>query len=145
MAQLEALTKRRSTIKGTLTKIGTYVLAQRKLNASLLDIEELKIRLRRADNLLSEFCEVEQAINVLKIDDVNQQDEFEDKYYSAVAGLNKLLRSANMACGNVSVDLNDTLGEPARNTKIEVKLPKINIAPFSGSYTEWQSFYDIFA
>lgn len=136
MAELITLKKRRATIKGSVTKLLNYLKAINQQTQA----EEIKVRLSNIERLRDEFCKVEDQI--VTLDNSEEMDsEFEDNYYKIVAGLNRALRTNS----EPTMSLNDTMLETSvSGSHTEVKLPKISIPTFTGDYTEWQSFYDLF-
>lgn len=74
--------------------------------------------------------------------------DFEETYYFTIAKLNKHIRLYNMstAAPNISFGNPDLNASRAGGNAplAEVRLPKITVPAFSGDYTEWTSFFDLY-
>lgn len=74
--------------------------------------------------------------------------EFEESYFKAVATANKKIQSEQNSIRTSSQQENYKKEESSKKEAYKatpfIKLPELNIPLFSGSYTEWSSFYDIY-
>ncbi|XP_063377545.1 uncharacterized protein LOC134664729 [Cydia fagiglandana] len=68
-------------------------------------------------------------------------DTFEERYYMYKGELKTVLQKFNAEIKDNQV-IENSSGNQASNS--EIKLPRITIPTFSGEYTEWQSFHDLF-
>lgn len=141
----KALKKTRSSIKGQLTSILTYV----NKNPVNDDLEVYNIRLKRAHELMSSFTATEDKLFAYDDETIESEiDEFSEKYYMVVAGLNKLIRESqvdNTAHASNAFRFNSTLADGVPGS-FEVKLPDIQIPKFSGDdITKWQPFFQLFS
>lgn len=128
--------KRRAYIKGNMTKLINFINTAN----SNTSVDDIKVRLLNVERYRTEFSAVEDKIIMINGEEELDQ-EFEDNYYKAVSGLNRILRTKI----DPTVSLNETiLDNSAIGGHVDVKLPKLSIPIFSGDYTEWQSFYDLF-
>lgn len=140
----KALKKTRSSIKGQLTSILTYV----NKNPVDDDLENINIRLKRAHELMNSFTVTEDKLFAYDDENIESEiDEFSEKYYTVVAGLNKLIRESqvdNTAQASNAFRLHSTLADAPAS--FEVKLPDIQIPKFSGDdITKWQPFFQLFS
>lgn len=147
MSDLDALKKRRSIIKGFATKLSNYV-AQMK-DDEVYDIDELKTRLKRMEEHMKDFTAVEDNILDTNSDEKSDAMEFEETYYLVIAKLSKHIRLYKMANQTPHIVMdqdNENLNRSVHNnsTIAEVRLPKVNVPCFSGDYTEWTSFFDLY-
>lgn len=137
---MEPLKKRRSVIKGQMTKILTFANA---IETST-KMEEIKARLDKVNDLWSEFVKVEDKMFVVLPEAVSLSDEFDESYYHAVALLTSALRHFHTAAqGNMSLAHGDNTCQYQSGLN-ETKLPRLNIPIFNGEFQDWQSFFDLF-
>jgi len=91
--------------------------------------------------LMEEFTDLELRIFTLNPDE-NSDFTYEENYYTAISSLNNWIRSKNLDQGILNI--NTTNNATLNGEQSQVKLPKIHIPFFSGEYSEWQSFYDMY-
>ena len=139
MSELAALKRQRSCNKGKLTTIIKFA-READINTSM---EQINVRLNRVEKLMQEFTDLERLI--LEIDENEPTDEvYEENYYNAIAGLTTLIRKKNDAATVSSPSFDTSQNATQFGARSEVKLPKIHIPSFSGEYSEWQSFFDLY-
>jgi ribosomal protein S17E len=156
MSELTALITRRGQLKSSLTRLATYI---RDNGNSDVDIDQLKIRAEKGREMWDDFQHVQSQIEELNgVDDNTERyrNEFEELYYINLAKCEKLLREAasraastlsNGVAGNVTPTISDyaaSRDNSVQSVQSTVKLAALQIPEFSGRYTEWASFYDIF-
>jgi len=77
----------------------------------------------------------------------NYRTEFEESYFKAVAMDNKKIQYEQNSIRTSSQQENYLKEESSKKEAYKatpfIQLPALNIPIFSGSYTEWASFYDI--
>lgn len=142
MTEIESLKKLRSNAKGSMTKLLNYVSELRSDN--IHDIEQLKTRAKRAQEIFETFMNLEEQIIRCNPDEHSDLDPFEDSYYTVLSGLNSWIRKKSISEGISHHSGNDT-GNLSHSHGADVRLPKINIPIFSGEYKEWQTFFDLFS
>lgn len=136
--ELAGLKKQRASNKGRMTQIVNFV----DQCDDQTPVEDLNTRLMRAEKLMSEFTVIESLIFKISPDE-DSDYQYEESYYKAITGLNTWIRS-NSASFSAFVGLDASINMTHPNGQAEVRLPKINIPIFSGEYTEWPSFYDLY-
>ncbi|XP_069363471.1 uncharacterized protein [Maniola hyperantus] len=140
------LTKKRGTLKGRLTKFGTYVNSFDANVATPQNKIDLKLRIEGATNLYREFnsiqSRIEECVNEADLDDqLTQREQFEDCYYSTLSQAELLVnRCDGSSSGKVT-----TCSKTCENIQLRsVKLPTITLPSFDGSYEHWLEFRDTF-
>lgn len=140
------LITRRGQCKGVLTRFWSYVSAYDS------DVEQILVRKEKIEEVWQEFNQVQSEF---EIDDQNDGDEmcnyrteFEESYFKSVAIANKKIQHEQNSVSTISHQ-GDCLKEESSNKEAckatsFIKFPTLNIPIFSGSYTEWASFYDIY-
>lgn len=145
--ELEALTKKRSTIKGQLTKLITFtdnVSAQTKP-------EEITVRLDKLQELTNLFNEVEFSLFHLDPTIPSETSEFDESTFTVKAKLLSIINGRRasqpaVTSGGALPDGRESFGFSSSFFPIasQVKLPNISIPKFNGQYENWQAFDDIF-
>lgn len=138
----KSLKKSRSSIKGQLTSLLSYV----KGNPVDDDVESFDIRLTRAHQLLNMFSDTEEKLFEVDDEVESEMEEFSEKYFVVVAALNKLKRESSLEQADLNNSLVTMNTYNSNNSSIDVKLPDIHIPKFSGEdITKWQPFYQLFS
>jgi len=152
MSELITLITRRGQLRGQLTRLANYI----HKNQENPDIDQIKIRVEKATETWDNFQEVQGQIE--EESGVNGENEkyrsdFEELYYDNVAKCNKIMRTTSYDCG-LNASSNEMLNKPNTNEinvqsnsqsiQSAIKLAALEIPKFSGSYTEWAAFYDIY-
>jgi len=145
--EITRLKKRRGSLKASLTRFKSFLddyVPER-------DYSVLKIRLEKANSLLSEFENIHMAIELAEdITDDGTRQLFEDNYYEYIAkaqdyvelGKNNTASSHDTA----NTELHAVLSQLSNlnSNDNSVKLPTITLPKFDGKYEEWLSFEDSF-
>lgn len=137
------LVKKRGILKGRLTKFANYLkYLQNNENAisSSRDRIDLKLRIKGASNLFTEFNDIQNQIEEMVYDSevpdqLSNRESFENSYYSTIALGEYMLSSDETTDGSRS--------SYSDNSK-SVKLPTISMPTFDGSYEHWLEFRDTF-
>lgn len=139
---ITSLKRTRAGIKSRLTRFRQYIDTYELNEVNQI---ELKARLERAEELLSEFNNYQDKIRDLDIDEtltdeLNEENtSFESLYFPAIAKARQLLVSGNSP--------NNPLNATQANNEIthhNVKIPTIALPQFDGSYEKWNHFFDLF-
>ena len=173
MATIEKLRKRRSPIRGVLTKLMNKL--NRVLEADERDSDTDIILKQLKQNINESYVEVKQLdreIRDLMIDTDAPDEECEreavdaseinekatlallkvDEYFrkkdeeSGEGSLKSASRfsSQNSLCSEKTVD-SERSGQSVKNSKrVQVRLPKLELKKFGGRVTDWQEFWDSF-
>lgn len=133
-----ALNIKRGQIRGTLSRFRTYFNSL--VGKEDVDIANLEHRLSNIEPLLQQFEEVQSAIEMH--DDMEYQNStqtrqlFENEYYNLITSASKMI-SENRPSASVANKSSNTLSA-------QIRLPRIKLPTFNGSYEQWFPFYDTF-
>lgn len=141
---VSALKQKIASLKARITRTHNWV-NQNEDTASLNTFEIKK------GQLISYFNDYEQAQQALELYDNSlistDADETETKYVATLSqikdNIDKLVNVSKSVTPPVSTP---TLVTNNMNSALSsVKLPQISINPFSGNFSEWNSFYQLFS
>ncbi|XP_029670495.1 uncharacterized protein LOC115239851 [Formica exsecta] len=139
----DELIRKRTTIKAKLTSFQSFL---KKLENEPTKCKELSIRLERAENLLTEYEDIQSQIEMMtKEIDVDERTKFEDSYYTIIAlerqansvGQQATHSTAPLAAAPLAADI-------TAQTNSLLKLPNIDLPTFNGEYDQWVTFRDTF-
>lgn len=143
---IKTLRARRGQVKANLTRFCDFL--ERITDAKVL---EIPFRLTRVEKVFGEFEEIQGEIELLEVGDTEGQTleriTFEDKYYSAVAKANDLL---SVEPDNRPISAESIASETGAqqdtgsSQRFNLKLPKLSLPEFKGSYDQWAQFHDTF-
>lgn len=152
MSELANLIVRRGQLKGQLTRIANYI----RDNNEKPDIDQITVRLEKTTEAWHDFQQVQTQIE----EEGETADEsekyrkgFEELYYDNVAKCNKMVRAAapgvtsnSPSNRTSSFSTNDDINSHSNLHPVQsaLKLAAIEIPKFTGVYTEWAAFYDIY-
>lgn len=146
MGEPTTLVSRRGVLKSQMTRILSYTLGER----SNLEVNQIRSRKDRLKELYEAFEEVQSSIEEesgVSEDSENYRVEVEDVYYKAMANCNKIIKeeepeqSISYPRANSEIQNNSSASS---NQVAPVKLAALQIPKFTGLYSEWATFYDIF-
>lgn len=145
---MQSLNIRRGRVKGSLTRILAYA-TDIPVEATMSDID---LKRQKLEEVWSDYHNIDQAMIEAATDPntINDVDliEFEENYYQTMKLLNDHISilSRQDSYNNTASALNNTAAINASSSEIrtERQLPKIQIKPFSGDLTEWDTFRDLF-
>ncbi|XP_050055037.1 uncharacterized protein LOC114131043 [Aphis gossypii] len=154
MNDINALSFRRGTIKGQLTKFSNAVNNFSKDD----DLIQLMVKKEKIEEGWTEFQNIQSTIEQKSINPENEElyrDEFENLYYTAVAGYIRLVEKYKKVEGPSSVQVSNEIENNAgqsvssarssvSNQASIVKLAALNVPNFSGDYKQWSTFNDMF-
>ncbi|XP_018368526.1 PREDICTED: uncharacterized protein LOC108764680 [Trachymyrmex cornetzi] len=152
-AALKSLKSKRAQIKRQCTRVATYLETSGVQSASPV---ELRQRLHKVNETWDAFNDVQSAIEEIEItsDNTDSHDEerraFEEKYFAIASGLEALIE-ARLGLGSI-VNLNQNSrrereGTPATlggSNSDHLKLPRVNLPTFAGTFEEWMPFRNMF-
>lgn len=147
MAQLDVLIRKRSGMKAKLTNFSNYISS---ITASGIVSElqhELKCRLEKYEALYDQFDELQVDIEVCSDkpdDEYDERNKFEERYYALMAQARSLLSRASAADANRSVTGTICKQEGESLQHNFIRLPKIDLPRFHGSYQYWLEYRDTF-
>ncbi|XP_031330987.1 uncharacterized protein LOC116161684 [Photinus pyralis] len=142
---LKLFKNKRKNLKSSLTRFQNYVAG---LEESF-DIFELKARVHRSENLLSEFESIQDRIETLEhsdeLDDSDQIMEFENNFFKVMSRARKLIETCHSAhASSNGTNSNSVQGHQSSFNPHNsiIKLPTMHLPEFDGSYDKWMGFYD---
>ncbi|XP_013161811.1 PREDICTED: uncharacterized protein LOC106113535 isoform X2 [Papilio xuthus] len=147
MAQLDVLIRKRSGMKAKLTNFSNYI---NSISASGIISElqhELQCRLNKYEALYDQFDELQVEIEVCSDkpeDEYEERSKFEERYYALMAQARSLLcregatDDGRSVAGSICKQAGDSF---QRNF---IRLPKIDLPRFHGSYQCWLEYRDTF-
>lgn len=137
---MEKLIKRKSIIKGQLTKIKNDVTS----NGRDMTYDALRARLDKVNDLYNSFIEIEDAIFSLNSMEESEMNTIDEIYFEIVSTLQTYIREKSMQ--TAIAPLNETVFNNTinNNAHSDFKLPRLSLPTFDGNLKEWQSFYDLF-
>ncbi|KAL0894465.1 hypothetical protein ABMA27_013061 [Loxostege sticticalis] len=147
----EKLIKKRSSLKAKVTNFNNYIkILKSSEKLSDLQVLDLENRFKNFETILNDFDNLQTEIELLS-DDPEPEDiyaerfKFEELYYPLIATAQSLLGAArqhqqhNSSAGSVS---NSEVSGGTKNNFI--RLPKIDLPRFDGSYQCWLEYRDTF-
>lgn len=146
----KTLIKKRSSLKAKLTTFNKYLNVLRSCKAlSDMQIAELECRLSKIEALNSDFDTLQDEIEMLceessggDEESPSEREQFENEYFALVASARCLLVAKRR---DSAANFNDAQSGEDFKANPNVRLPKIDLPHFSGSYQHWLEFRDIFA
>lgn len=134
----DELIRKRTTIKAKLTSFHSFL---KKLENEPTKCRELSIRLECAENLLTEYEDIQSQIEIMtKEIDVDERTKFEDSYYTIIA-LGRQATSVGQQSTHSTAPL---AADITAQTNSLLKLPNIDLPTFNGEYDQWVTFRDTF-
>lgn len=140
---MEAFKKQRAVVKGSITRVKTFVLTYE--NSFTVDISEFETREQFLQQAYENYCKVQQNIEDLDEGEAIDREEVETSYLWILSKLRAKIKQLNQALAtNLSLQQSPAQVVPA-GTQLNAKLPSLNIPSFSGKIEDWQAFIDLFA
>lgn len=128
---LEVLLKKRKSIKGTITRIQTFLEKNKDQN---IDQEEYSIREEMLSEAFKSYSCVQDQIEILDDSKAEDRGETETKYCSLISALKK---KSQISSFTVNSSMPGSISS-------SVNLPKLNIPSFTGDISDWKAFHDLF-
>lgn len=146
----KTLIKKRSSMKSKLTTFSKYLNVLKSCTVlSEMQIAELECRLSKIEDLNRDFDTLQDEIEMLceespgECEESSEREQFENDYFALLASARCLLASAKRRDSVASFN-NSQSGEDFKASP-NVRLPKIDLPHFSGSYQHWLEFRDVFS
>lgn len=130
-------------IKAAMTRFGTYLKA---IQTDNIDTNQLQIRKNKFIETYNQFLSVQTELDSLDAPESSDDwDEFETTYFNLLSSADQIL-STNKPAISEDISHNNSSNRSILEEQacIKVRLPKINLPTFTGSYEEWYNFYDTF-
>lgn len=143
MADLETLKRKRSTLKGQLTRLQTYL---DRVNLSDPDFVQIETRLVKSEALLEEFNDTQFDIEAIdkettQVDHNDERDRFEENYYCVISKAKDILDKKPVAALEQSLTNSNNQSLPTQN---QIKLPQLDLPTFNGTLDKWLFYRDTF-
>ncbi|XP_011884008.1 PREDICTED: uncharacterized protein LOC105571144 [Vollenhovia emeryi] len=126
---------RRTTIKAVATRLKTYIESSQAQRATKFDLVELQARIE---------CLTSDTNEAIAATHPEDRTRFEEAYFQLMSIYDQrinLIEQTRVASQSSS----DTHTAPQNNSEsAHIRLPKIQLPIFSGSYEEWYTFHDSF-
>lgn len=136
-----ALKGRRTVIKGSCTRIKTYVDAITNVTPSVIaQLEERKAKLN--DHWMA-YGEVQSLLEALDPNEVKDRVGYEDSFYALSARIREILQPVMPSRALTSSPSVSHMSHESEG-RTSIRLPKLNLPSFSGKYDEWFPFFDSF-
>lgn len=144
-AELAALKKSRGYVKATVTRAKRFIeekLALLGSEASCeINVSEIKLRRDRLIAAFEDYSRLCLQIQILDEKDSEDLGKFEDVYFQVVAHMDDLIDKSS-ANNNKLPPTSDSIGE--NKAFHNIKLPHITIPTFSGRYSDFYAFFNMF-
>ncbi|XP_022827331.1 uncharacterized protein LOC111357037 isoform X2 [Spodoptera litura] len=147
MADIKSFIKKRASIKAKLTQFNSYLSVSKSCEKlSEVQIVEIEYRLNIFENLYEKYDALQDELEAL-VEDPSEQyaerEEFEKLYYSLVASARQLISGARKLLeGDSANEVDSCISSTHKHNSI--RLPKIDLPKYSGSYRDWLEFSDTF-
>lgn len=145
---MEALPNKRRPVKATITRIENFITENSKnAKIGIVQFTEREQELREAFNKYKEIQDEIEALDALN-NDKEDMENLEVRYYSMLKILQDVVTLRKSETTENSPNLSQcssfSNNTSTFNSKLNVKLPEINIQTFTGIPSEWQAFFEIF-
>lgn len=151
------LVQKRGHIMGALTKLNSFAAA---ISAETT-LEDIEVRSCKMEEYFKEFSTVENKLLLLP-DQTSKYDEFETKYFKVkaifvremrkrqkvdapqVSPIDFLNKTIDNLCAQQLQFFDGMRENTLSQTNQDIRLPRVIIEPFSGLYSQWPSFKDLY-
>ncbi|XP_018406238.1 PREDICTED: uncharacterized protein LOC108782451, partial [Cyphomyrmex costatus] len=149
LSESEAKT-RRTIIKATLTRLKTYLESAQSARATKFELIERK---KKIANLFEQYDEVQARLECLTIDSdpnsaathAEDRARVEEAYFQLMALYEQRINLVEQSQVESQSTTNArNLVTHQNNSESNIRLPKIQLPIFSGSYEDWYTFHDSF-
>lgn len=138
-----ALRKQRAIIKGSCTRIGTYVDKVASVTPSVR--AQLEERRSKLEQCWSEYNVVQSKLEMIDDSENNDRANFEDAFYNLSSKIRQYLDPPHIASRNVTTPSPSTSSSSGfQEAAMHVRLPKLSLPTFGGKYDDWFPFFDAF-
>ncbi|XP_066157667.1 uncharacterized protein [Euwallacea fornicatus] len=140
---MDSLRVSRRSAKASLTRTTNW-LSKNKDSES--EINAFKVREEHLHNAFNSYSIAQDQIELVDSDNTDNEnrDEFEDKYFNALAEIRNCIDSLSLLSTGGATPESAIVKKQHAITQT-VKLPEINIPQFSGIISDWESFFQLFS
>ncbi|XP_018405227.1 PREDICTED: uncharacterized protein LOC108781676 [Cyphomyrmex costatus] len=141
---LAVLKRKRATLKSSCTRIRTYVESVGAVTPAIA--AQLQERKDKLDHYWSEYDQIQSNLEALDEKEEADRAGFEEAFYVLSAKIRELLSPPSAVSRDTTASPSTSSVRESFNgvTQTHVRLPKLNLPTFSGSYDEWFPFHDNF-
>lgn len=137
--QLKQLINKRTSIKASVTRFSTYL---KSISSENIDYIHIKERKSKFEETWAQFHDIQANIDLINDEvDSDQYSAFEASYFDIKTKIEKLLLDH---VTNNSTPLSGRVESTDTQLQNQIRLPKINLPNFGGSYEDWYTFHDTF-
>lgn len=144
MENLKTLLQKRSCIKGRITTFSKYLETIKLIetqNLSKVLISELEFKLSRFKEVLVQFDDLKNEIEILDSTQLEENEKIEDEFCSYISRAQNIIDNFN----DLNKDSNSSYHNSAScTTYSNIKLPTIQLPSFDGNHLKWMEFRDTF-
>lgn len=134
---MEDLIKKRSVIKGNITRVINWLYTNFDQEDSL---NRFKVRQTSFIELFEQYSNVQNKIEELDDNQAEDRDSVENKYFDALGKFqDKFDELSTNRTSQSQINISQTSASPG------AKIPDIKLPTFNGDFAQWASFYDIFS
>ncbi|XP_055686819.1 uncharacterized protein LOC129792077 [Lutzomyia longipalpis] len=155
---LSKLHRERGRVKGRLTRVETYLNSTESFTVELLAVHEENLPEIKADFKKVQALIYDLVTDTQMQDEENEEQQFNERWLCVAASIkqcyNSILQSSagdsdnTLNSNNVMEKLATALERLSLNRESaiqpRIKLPDLPMAKFTGKYSEWESFRDVF-
>ncbi|XP_072401151.1 uncharacterized protein [Diabrotica undecimpunctata] len=137
---LDTLKTERKVLKAGITRIFNWFNINQD---SELDILHFENRERQLRSYFQQYEVIQHQIECSEDADIesSDRDDVECKYFNALAGIQRKIKDINEIASNVD-SLNISKGHGSRHS---IRLPEITMKVFTGEFSDWNSFIQLFS
>ncbi|XP_011878981.1 PREDICTED: uncharacterized protein LOC105568157 [Vollenhovia emeryi] len=140
---------RRTTIKAATTRLKTYIESAQAQRATEFDLVE---RRKKLATLFVQYDEVQARIECLNSDaneaitatHAEDRSRFEEAYFQLMSIYDQRINSIEQTRVASQTSIDTQTAHQNNSESAHIRLPKIQLPIFSGSYEEWYTFHDSF-
>lgn len=142
VSSLKSLRAKRTRLCHSLDRTVKYLdTRERDKNSNLAELNKRKDILEPMLNQYENIQEQIEELADIECED-SEREEFERKYFHSVGLIDKLI--SDHSPPSIEIKQNDSL-HSSESREPSMRLPRISIPEFSGSYEEWTNFHDTFS
>ncbi|GFX45072.1 integrase catalytic domain-containing protein [Trichonephila clavipes] len=140
---MDKLNNSKRAIKGTITKIETFVVESGNHTPTKLDIKPKRVQEmnRKIDELKDQYYDIKyiskSELQVIEADIQSMEDRLEELEVRIRDILNSLIAKSSVSSVH---NHENAISQTNSKLKLEIKLPEIPLPVFRGRYNEWPSF-----
>jgi hypothetical protein len=145
MSEISSLLSRRGLLKSQLTRFNNFVRAAQATEN--IDVIQLRLRKEKINEVWQDFETVQTSIEEISANEETEKyrASFEDLYFESVAVCNNLIINHTEKSLNNDSSKASTVSAGTSTFMPMVKLAPLEIPNFTGIYSEWPAFHDIFS